>query len=643
MRVGRAAVCALSVGVAALLSACASVPANGSSGVSAGFSQISPAAAATAQKGPDGKLVEAKYADRTAMLRAADMAAFMKAAREEMVSAGDEKQPAIAIIVVADEVAAGRYKQAAQLVAAQQDTTQGVGAVLSAMTAAANGDKEAAKIALKLAKGSAPTRLSEIAELSILEVWGDYPAAAKVLDDAEANYVFRQATPGGPKNLEAFAAALATPDALDFALRSGAVHYRAGDMAEARRLYSLALALAPDEIDARESLARIKRGEKAPEAQLTIQQAMARVYGALADDFAKREAVSSVLGAALAGGPPAQDQFSPPVSIFTQTSLVLDPNNSRRQIGLASDFLRVNEVETSLRVAARVKDPRWTPTAKLLIAQAYLKQSKDNLAVAEANQALKAAPKDPLTLAQAGYILSQAGQDAPAIDALTNAANLSTASEMKVAATFTRAAVHFKFGRVPMAISDVRQAAKAAPAREDIQATLATYLIEGDATYSEGLSILRRMLAASPDDAERMNALGYTLLSRSNTLEEGYRLLAKANAASPYDWAIVDSIGWAYYLYGDYPAAIEHLQAAAAGFGDEPNPEVLDHLGDALWRSGKKEDAKASWKKALDARPHAALSARVQAKLAGGLTTPAPKKRKPPFVDVSPPKPASPT
>lgn len=639
MRFGRAAAGALGLGAVLALGACAtsgaaSKPALADTGVSA-------AAEATAPRDEAGKLVETKYDDRTDMLRAADMAAFVKAARAELV-ANPGRQPAIGIVVIGDDIAANRFDDAQILVGDHLDRTGGVGAVISALVATGQGDKERADIALKLAEGTAPQRLFEIAKSSIYEVRGDLKGAAQVLQESEKNYIFRQIRPGAPKDMEAFATALSTPDAVNFALRSAELQERLGDAVEAGRYYNLTLALSPDDMDARDGLARIAAGEKLDKNAFTIQKASARVYGALADDLAKREAVTSVLGAVLGGSAPDDSEFSPASSIFTQMALVLDPSDAKRQIGLASDMIRVGETDTALRVAQRVNGGRWQPIAQLVAAQAYLKESKDDRAVAEANAALKASPDDPVVLAQAGFVLGQAGQDAPAIAALSDAAEKSTAAETRIAVTLTRASVNFKFGRQSAAVADARRALAIAPDRPDVQAALATYLVEGQgAGYAEGLKILRQQLAESPDDAERMNAVGYSLLSQPATLDEGYRLLAKANAAAPFDWAIVDSIGWAHYLYGDFAVAQEYLEAAAKGFSSSPNPEVLDHLGDALWRQGKKDEAKAQWTKALAARPHKAMADKINLKLEKGLTTPAPKKRPRPKVDLTPPKPAS--
>jgi len=603
---------------------------------------VSAAAAATALRDSAGNLADSKYDDRTDMLRAADMAAFVTAARAELAANPAGRQPGIGVVVIADDIAASRFDEAQALVAAHLDRTGGVGAVISALVATGQGDKERADIALKLAQGTAPDRLFEIAKSSIYEARGDLKGAAQVLQDSERNYVFRQIRPGAPKDLEAFATALSTPDAVDFALRSAELQERIGDAVEARRFYSLTLALSPEDVEAGDGLARLKSGAKLDKKPLTVQQATARVYGALADDLAKREAVTSVLGAVLAGAAPDDSDFSPASSTFSQMALVLDPGNAKRQIGLATDLIRVNELEAAIRVTERVKNGRWEPFAKLVAAQAHLKEAKDDLAIADANDALKSASNDPVVLAQAGYILGQAGQDAPSIAALSRAADKSVATETRIAVTLTRAAINFKFGRQDAAVADARKALAIAPNRPDVQAALATYLVEGQgASYVEGLKILRQHLAESPDDAERMNAVGYSLLSQPSTLDEGYRLLAKANAAAPFDWAIVDSIGWAHYLYGDFPGAQDRLEAAAKGFSNSPNPEVLDHLGDTLWRLEKKTEAKEQWTKALAARPHKAMADRIRIKLEKGLTAPAPKKRARPKVDLTPPKPAS--
>jgi len=66
----------------------------------------------------------------------------------------------------------------------------------------------------------------------------------------------------------------------------------------------------------------------------------------------------------------------------------------------------------------------------------------------------------------------------------------------------------------------------------------------------------------------------------------------------------------------------------------DPNPEVLDHLGDIYWRLNRHDDAKVQWRKALDNRPETPRRQQLMAKVAHGLTTPAPAHRALPQVNL---------
>ena len=66
----------------------------------------------------------------------------------------------------------------------------------------------------------------------------------------------------------------------------------------------------------------------------------------------------------------------------------------------------------------------------------------------------------------------------------------------------------------------------------------------------------------------------------------------------PYDGYIVDSVGWAYYQLGRYDDAAKTLEAAVLLVPGDPT--INDHLGDALWRSGRRIEARFQWNHALD-------------------------------------------
>ncbi len=94
-------------------------------------------------------------------------------------------------------------------------------------------------------------------------------------------------------------------------------------------------------------------------------------------------------------------------------------------------------------------------------------------------------------------------------------------------------------------------------------------------------------------------------------------MVEKAVAANPRSGAMVDSLGWAYYRMGDYKKAVEKLeQAVELEAGD---PEINNHLGDAYWRVGRKDEAEFQWRRVLTLDPEPQMKADAEAKLASGL------------------------
>ena len=111
---------------------------------------------------------------------------------------------------------------------------------------------------------------------------------------------------------------------------------------------------------------------------------------------------------------------------------------------------------------------------------------------------------------------------------------------------------------------------------------------------------LKRVIALKPDDAQGYNALGYTLVDRTDRIDEGLKLIEKAHALSPDDAFILDSLGWGYYRLGQLPKSVEYLQKAMAKRAD---PEVAAHLGEVLWKMGQPEAANKIWRDALTESP----------------------------------------
>ena len=111
---------------------------------------------------------------------------------------------------------------------------------------------------------------------------------------------------------------------------------------------------------------------------------------------------------------------------------------------------------------------------------------------------------------------------------------------------------------------------------------------------------LRRIIDLDPENADALNALGYTLTDQTDRHEEALVLIEKALAIKPDEAAFIDSMGWVQYRLRNYEQALVHLRRALELLPDE---EVAAHLGEVLWVTGERDEARAVWSKALEMKP----------------------------------------
>ena len=104
--------------------------------------------------------------------------------------------------------------------------------------------------------------------------------------------------------------------------------------------------------------------------------------------------------------------------------------------------------------------------------------------------------------------------------------------------------------------------------------------------------LLRRVIEIKPDHHHAYNALGYSLAERNVRLPEAKKLIQKALEFAPGDPFITDSLGWVEYRLGNRDEALRLLRGA---YKSRPDPEIAAHLGEVLWVSGQREEAKRVW------------------------------------------------
>ena len=117
----------------------------------------------------------------------------------------------------------------------------------------------------------------------------------------------------------------------------------------------------------------------------------------------------------------------------------------------------------------------------------------------------------------------------------------------------------------------------------------------GDYTKSD--EDLLKSLEIDPDDAYVLNYLAYSWLERDFKINTALSMLEKAYAEENEDPYIIDSIGWAYYLIGDYIKAEKFIKMSVELMPQDPT--VNEHYGDILWKLDRKIQARYFWKNAL--------------------------------------------
>jgi tetratricopeptide (TPR) repeat protein len=144
------------------------------------------------------------------------------------------------------------------------------------------------------------------------------------------------------------------------------------------------------------------------------------------------------------------------------------------------------------------------------------------------------------------------------------------------------------------------------------------YYLESAMTLHEGgrlnliESILREGLSKYPNSPDLMNELAYFWAEAGTHLPDALTLSTKAIALAPSDGPILDTRGWVSFQMGQAKDALPYLQRAAVLTNNDP--VVLQHLGDAYLKLGRRRDAIASWRQALERDPgNSDLASRIDA------------------------------
>jgi tetratricopeptide (TPR) repeat protein len=113
------------------------------------------------------------------------------------------------------------------------------------------------------------------------------------------------------------------------------------------------------------------------------------------------------------------------------------------------------------------------------------------------------------------------------------------------------------------------------------------------------LESMKQALAIMPDNVSLNNDVAYSMIDKGVKLDEAERMIRLAVWRAPEQPAYLDTYGWLWYKKGRFAEAKKWLERALAQ-QDQPDPVILDHLGDTLWGLGDEAAAIDYWKRAVE-------------------------------------------
>ncbi len=531
----------------------------------------------------------------------------------------------------ADDLAAHRYAEARRVLQGAPGGANGAFAdMLEPFLIAAEGDVDRAVERVDSGADNLPAPLPEVARALLFESSNRLPEAAAVYALMVERLDTTPPGDGEPQTSAEFDRALNAARVTHAVYRAALVHHRLGRREEARRYYNIVLGFAPRAVDVKANLARLDAGQQPFEEPLTVVGATGRWMLFISEFLTQAETLSAMI----AQRDPEQGFASTSGTALLQLGTLLAEDSDDWRLYAAQQTLEAGGADGAERIVSQIRDSSpFAPDAQITRASIEIERGNDQAAAAAAERALAIAGDRWSIIASVGDIYRRIGHPDRAIPAFDRALTLAQADKDRADVLGWRAYANRFAGNLPAATADMRAAYQLDPS-SDTRLLYVSILMDDPAAWRDGVQMARSLFAEQPDSVLRLNALGYALIQRPEGLEEGYRLLWRGFNYGQTDYAVIDSLGWAYYLYGHFDQARALIERANDLSAGDPNAEILDHLGDVYWRLNRRDDARSAWRRALEARPDAIRRRSLDTKVSRGLTAPAPRQQPLPQVSL---------
>ncbi|MFZ0959444.1 MAG: tetratricopeptide repeat protein [Terriglobia bacterium] len=249
--------------------------------------------------------------------------------------------------------------------------------------------------------------------------------------------------------------------------------------------------------------------------------------------------------------------------------------------------------------------PTQGPRAETLIMETLRQEHQPDKAMAEAEAAVKAYPKDLDLAIMHATMLGEAGHVDEAVAQLQP---FLTQRPIDRGIYISIAQIYLQGKRFDAAEQAIQKALDLSSTPEDQEYALFVQgsIFERQKKYEQAEQTFKKVLDMNPLDAPASNYLGYMLADRGVRLEESVKYIQQALDLDPVNGAYLDSLGWAYFKMGRYDLAAPPLEKAASKIQDDPT--IHEHLGNLYLRMGKTAKAQEEWQRALKEWPTAVSS-----------------------------------
>jgi len=167
---------------------------------------------------------------------------------------------------------------------------------------------------------------------------------------------------------------------------------------------------------------------------------------------------------------------------------------------------------------------------------------------------------------------------------------------------FYKGASYYQLKNYPEALAVFQEGVQSIP--EEEKATLSKFYCQiGDLYYmlnkkKEAYQSYDKSLEYNENNTTSLNNYAYSLSLDKEQLDKAERMSSKCLKMQPNESTYIDTYAWIFFQKGNYSLAKFYIESAISK-GGEKSPDVLEHYGDILYKTGNTDKAVEQWEKAL--------------------------------------------